>query len=152
MKIENYAETFITRMHEIMEIRNISENELFSEAEYTEEEIELFKNGEFGVLDYDVVARIPYLLNVSMDYLMGVIDNYDEKPLDVLHRQISYALLVADDNKTQSEVIADAFQRAITYIESANYPDDVMNEFLNQIENLQKQIKSHINDELSNNE
>lgn len=144
MLSENYAEIFKTRMHEILKLKNMTEDELYRQAGYTDEQIELFRNDDFGDLDYDIVARIPYVLNISMDYLMGVIDSYDETPLEKLNRQLHYSLLVADDNQDPGKVITETFKKTLEEIENANYPDDVMSDFLCQLEEICESVKSNL--------
>jgi hypothetical protein len=107
--MRNLNTIFYDRMNEYIQKRNISEDELFEKAKFSDKQIESIKNGELGALDAIEAFRIGYILNVSMDYLTGTSDLPEETALEELHRQTSYALLLADDSQDEADVLGKAF-------------------------------------------
>ena len=138
---ENYTQTFLERMYKVMEEKNITEEELFSQANFSKREQTMIKNGNFGRMDFFKVARIAYILNVPMDYLTGNIDVIDEKPLQVLYRQLYFCLMCSNKDTDDTEYIEQAIKKIFNDIDNSNYSKEEIDEFILQLDKIKDSIE-----------
>jgi transcriptional regulator with XRE-family HTH domain len=133
--MSNHLDIFLKRMNDVMDKKNITEDELFSKAKFTDEQIESIKQDNFETIGLQTASQIAYVLDVPLDYLAGIIDTIEEKPLEELYRQMNYALLGADDSESEGQVIMTAFTETLEDMVNNDHisKDDFESENLEQI-------------------
>lgn len=145
---ENYTQAFLERMYKVMEEKNITEEELFSQANFSKREQTMIKNGNFGRMEFFKVSRIAYILNVPMDYLTGHIDEINEKPLEMLYRQLYFCIMQSHKDKDCPIDYGQVMKKIFNDIDNSNFSKEEMDEFLSQIKEIKNRI--NINDENNN--
>ena len=135
---ENYTQIFLDRMYKVMKEKNITEEELFSQANFSKREQTMIKNGNFGRMEFFKVSRIAYILNVPMDYLTGHIDEINEKPLEMLYRQLHFCIM--QSHKDCSIDFEQVMKKIFNDIDNSNFSKEEMDEFLSQVEEIRNRI------------